>query len=242
MTAALNITMSAQVAWIEIARPEVRNALTPGELHELAATLGRLDADPGIRAVVLTGQGHKAFSAGLNLRAEAEIATEMQCAGPTGLGAVLRRARAMRTPLVGRINGACVAGGVGLAAACDVVIAQEDAVFGLPELNVGLYPFVVLAALRDRVPAGVLAGLAATTRRIGAEEARSLGLVADVVPMDRLDDAVRRMTDRIRSLPSGQADALRFAFDPGVASDFHARMAEAEARTRAFRAQKIANS
>ena len=60
--------------------------------------------------------------------------------------------------------------------------------------------------------------------------------------MDRLDDAVRRMTDRIRSLPSGQADALGFAFDPGTASDFHARMAEAEARTRAFRAQKIANS
>lgn len=242
MSEAFLIDRSGPVARIEISRAEVRNALTPGELHLLADLLGRLDADPQVRAVVLTGAGEKAFCAGLNLRAEAEIAAEMQGTGPTGLGAVLRRARAMDTPLIGRINGACVAGGVGLAAACDVVIAAEDVVFALPELNVGLYPFVVLAGLQGRVPAGALAGLAANTRRIGAAEALAIGLVSEAVARDQLDAAVKRMTDRILALPAGQADALRYAFGFAEKADFEGRLAESEQRTRAFRAAKIVDS
>ncbi|MGB2201369.1 MAG: enoyl-CoA hydratase/isomerase family protein, partial [Pseudooceanicola atlanticus] len=83
------LDQTGPVARITIARPDLRNALTPAELHGLADILDRLDRDRNIRVVVLTGQGEKAFSAGLNLKAEAEIAAEMSGSGPTGLGAIL---------------------------------------------------------------------------------------------------------------------------------------------------------
>ncbi|WP_273282188.1 enoyl-CoA hydratase/isomerase family protein [Pseudooceanicola atlanticus] len=233
------LDQTGPVARITIARPERRNALTPAELHGLADILDRLDRDEDVRVVVLTGQGERAFCAGLNLKAEEEIAAEMSGSGPTGLGAVLRRAQSMSKPLIGRINGACVAGGVGLLSACDLALAGADAVFALPEVEVGLYPFVVIEGLRGRVSDGVLAGLAGTARKVTAAEAVTLGLIAQAVPRDELDAATEQVAQRTLQIPDGQASALRTAYAPHM-KDFTARIDAAETRTRAYRQAKLA--
>ena len=233
------LDQTGPVARITIARPERRNALTPAELHELADILDRLERDEDVRVVVLTGQGERAFCAGLNLKAEAEIAAEMSGSSPTGLGAVLRRAQSMSKPLIGRINGACVAGGVGLLSACDLALASADAVFALPEVEVGLYPFVVIEGLRGRVPDGVLAGLAGTARKVTAAEAVTSGLIAEAVPRDELDAATEQVVQRTLQIPDGQASALRTAYASHM-KDFTARIDAAETRTRAYRQAKLA--
>lgn len=181
------------VVRIDIARPELRNALSPDDLHDLADRIARYDADPGIRVIVLSGQGTLAFSAGLDLKNRTAIAAEMAGQGPTGLGSVLRTARAAGTPVIGRINGACVAGGMGLLAACHAAVAADHAIFALPEIRHGLYPHVVLVSWAGRLAKGALDGMAKTGDPISAMEAKRIGLVETVVPPDQLDTEIDRI-------------------------------------------------
>ena len=142
---------------LTIDRPERRNALNADVIGALQEALYRVKSDDTIRAVVLTGAGEEAFCAGADLGADAFA---FDYATPTSAYAdLLRTARTLDVPLIARVNGACMAGGMGLLAMCDLAIAAPRAIFGLPEAKVGVFPMQVLAVLQAQVPQRCLAQL-----------------------------------------------------------------------------------
>ncbi len=178
------------VALVTIDRPDVLNALSFDLLDELAAVLERLDADPDCRAIVLTGSGSRAFAAGADIR---ELARQT----PVSLlvedrFAVWDRIGAIRTPLIAAVRGFALGGGCELALSCDIIIAAEDAVFGQPEINLGVMPGAGGTQRLTRAIGKARAmDLILTGRTIGAVEAERMGLVSRVVaPGDTLDEAV----------------------------------------------------
>ena len=180
---------------LTIDRPERRNALNADVIGALREAMHRAKSDDTIRAVVLTGAGDEAFCAGADLGANA---FEFDHATPTNAYAdLLRTARTLAVPLIARVNGACMAGGMGLLAMCDLAIAAPHAVFGLPEAKVGVFPMQVLAVLEAQVPQRSLTQLCLTGDPIDATRAREIGLVNEVAP--DLDGALERLLSRLQS-------------------------------------------
>ena len=180
---------------LTIDRPERRNALNADVIGALQEALHRVKSDDTIRAVVLTGTGDEAFCAGADLGANA---FEFDHATPTSAYAdLLRTARTLDVPLVARVNGACMAGGMGLLAMCDLAIASPRAIFGLPEAKIGVFPMQVLAVLQAQVPQRCLAQLCLTGDPIDAARAREIGLINEVA--DDLDGALERLLSRLQS-------------------------------------------
>jgi enoyl-CoA hydratase len=182
-------------AWLTLNREERRNALDPASLDLLLAFLERSETDPAVRVVCLTGAGDKAFCAGADLGAAfgGGGATE----APRRYARLLRRMRALAKPLVARVNGHCLAGGLGPMLACDLVYAREGIRVGMPEVAVGLFPMMVTALLlRDGIRKKVLE-LVYTGAQVSAREAEALGLVTRVVPDGELDAAVEGVLARI---------------------------------------------
>ena len=178
---------------LTIDRPERRNALNADVIGALQEALHRAKSDDTIRAVVLTGAGDEAFCAGADLGANA---FEFDYATPTNAYSdLLRTARMLNVPLVARVNGACMAGGMGLLAMCDLAIAAPHAVFGLPEAKVGVFPMQVLAVLQAQVPQRFLTQLCLTGDPIDAIRAREIGLVNEVA--EDLDGALERLLSRL---------------------------------------------
>jgi enoyl-CoA hydratase/carnithine racemase len=178
------------VAWLTIDREDRRNALGPATLESLHAGLEAAEADAGVRAVCLTGAGEKAFCAGADLRG---VTGNDPVAGARRYAALLRRLRSFGKPLVARVNGDCLAGGMGLMLSCDVTLARQGARLGLPEVGLGLFPMMAAALLvRDGLRKKVLE-LAYTGVRIGAAEAEAMGLLTRAVPDGALDAEVGRV-------------------------------------------------
>jgi len=137
------------VARVTLNSPEVRNALNEALLRELEATLRRLEDDPDARVIVLRGAGERAFCAGADLNRVADRGTTLQARESFGgLGRILEHMARMRTPVIAQVHGYALAGGCGLAAGADIVVAADGAVFGLPESKVGLLPLIVMAPAR----------------------------------------------------------------------------------------------
>lgn len=178
------------VAYVALNRPDARNAFSAqmiADLTELALGIG---ADPATRAMVLSGEG-KLFCAGGDLnwmkaQIEADRATRMVEARK--LADMLRALNEMPTPLIGRIHGAAMGGGVGLACICDVAIAAPGTKFGLTETRLGLIPATIGPYVIARMGEGVARRVFMSSRIFEAEEARELGIVAKVA--DNLDAAV----------------------------------------------------
>ncbi|MDR6855867.1 enoyl-CoA hydratase-related protein [Variovorax guangxiensis] len=180
---------------LTIDRPERRNALNADVIAALQDALHRAKADPTVRAVVLTGAGEEAFCAGADLGADAFA---LDYATPTiAYADLLRTARTLTVPLVARVNGACMAGGMGLLAMCDLALAAPRAIFGLPEAKIGVFPMQVLAVLQAQVPQRCLAQLCLTGDPIDAARAREIGLVNEVA--DDLDGALERLLARLQA-------------------------------------------
>lgn len=197
----LLVEVADGVGTVTLNRPEARNALNPTVVRELAEALDRMDRDPDARVVVLRGAGERAFCAGADLKGmfatTSILAARDQYAGVAN---VLEAIPRMRTPVIAQVHGFALAGGCGLAAACDLVIAAEDAVFGLPEIKVGLLPLMVLAPiLRAAAPKRVLE-LILTGRELPAREALEIGLVTRVVPRAELDATVTRTARQLAAL------------------------------------------
>jgi len=188
----LIVEVSDGVATVTLNRPEVRNALNAAMLAEIEAALATAEADPGVRVVVLRGAGDKAFCAGADLKGVGERGTTLQArASYGGLPRVLEALWRMKTPVIAQVHGFALAGGCGLAAGCDIVIASEDAVFGLPEIKIGLLPLVVMAPILRAVgrKRGMLMIL--TGEQVSAREAYEMGLVSRLVPRGELESAAR---------------------------------------------------
>jgi enoyl-CoA hydratase/carnithine racemase len=183
---------------ITLNRPEVRNALSRPLLEALAAALAGLEADPAVRVIVLAGAGDRAFCAGADLKGVADRGTTLQARESFGgLARILETMARMRTPVIARVHGHALAGGCGLAAGCDLVVAADDAVFGLPEIKVGLLPLVVMAPILQSVgrKRGLLMILSGEP--VSAREALDMGLVSRVVPRERLDAETTALATRL---------------------------------------------
>ena len=187
----LLVEVAEGVARVTLNRPEVRNALNEALLRELESALRRLEDDSAARVVVLRGAGDRAFCAGADLKKVADRGTTLQARESFGgLARILEHMARMRTPVIAQVHGHALAGGCGLAAGADIVVAADDATFGLPEIKVGLLPLIVMAPILRAVgrKRGLLMIL--TGEPVSAREAYEMGLVSRVVPRGELAGAV----------------------------------------------------
>lgn len=182
--------------WITINRPAKRNAIHRGVIAGLREGLRLAHADPRVRVVVITGAGDKAFCAGGDLQPGQGFAFDL--ARPNiDYADLLREARNATLPTIARINGVCMAGGMGLASMTDFAISADHALFGLPEVKIGLFPMQVMSLLQDLVAPRTVREWAITGEPFSAREALAAGLVNHVVPAAELDAKVQWLTDRI---------------------------------------------
>jgi enoyl-CoA hydratase len=182
---------------LRLNRPEARNSLNPELLNELGLAFEAAEADPGVRCIVITGTGDRAFCAGMDLRgfAQGAKATEDQQRGMAAYGRFVRGELAV--PSVGAANATAVAGGFELLLGCDVVVASDAASFGLPEVKRGLFAAGGGVFIGTRIPLAVALELTLTGDPVDAGRALSLGLVNQVVPADQVLDAAVAMAGRI---------------------------------------------
>ena len=172
----LAVELRGPVLWLTITREERRNAMSHGVLAGMAQAIAQAQSDRSVRAIVVTGAGSKAFCAGADLQNAQAFTTDYS--EPHGhLAQLLRVAKASYLPLIARINGACMAGGMGLLAMCDLAVASSHAVFGLPEVKVGVFPAQVLSVLQHLIPRRTLVEMCITGEPISSAQALEYGLV-----------------------------------------------------------------
>jgi enoyl-CoA hydratase/carnithine racemase len=172
------------VATVTLNRPERRNALSTTLLRELLTALGAARDDPEVRVVILTGAGDRAFCAGADLGGIAAGAAPIELHEERRhFIEVFTLITRMGKPVIGCINGHALAGGLGLALSCDLLVAADTATFGTPEINVGLWPMMVMAIIGRNLPPKRAMELYMTGERIDAKTALSWGLVNRVVPL-----------------------------------------------------------
>ena len=208
MTRAVLSEMRGAALWLTIDRPDRRNALNNDVFNGLQEGLARSAGDPAVHAVVITGSADKAFCAGGDLdpdRSPAAAATQGE-RHPAGLAfqALLEHAK----PVIARVNGACLAGGMGLLAAADLAVAAPHASFGLPEVKIGLFPMMVASLLIHRV--GIsdrdLCELSLLGDPVDARRAVGMRLITCVAEEGELDVEVERL---VATLASRSPNALR---------------------------------
>lgn len=197
-------------ATITIDDPERRNPLSVATMSALLQATADAVSDPDVRVIVYTGAGDRAFSAGGDLSGSfADDALGLH--RDRGVLAELFRLMVKGgKPTVARVNGDALAGGFGLAVACDLTICVDDARLGTPEIGVGLWPMMISAVLLRAMPAKAVLELMLTGRTITPEEALALGAVSRVVPREHLDDTV---DDVVASLLSKSVATLTLGRD-----------------------------
>ena len=186
---------AAGVAQVTMARPAVFNAFEELMIAELDAAFARLAEDPAVRVIVLAGEG-KHFSAGADLKwmeRASQASREWNLDDARRFAAMLSRIESSPKPTVARVQGAALGGGVGLACACDIAIAADNASFSVSEAKFGILPAVIGPYLVNAVGKRQALRLALTTSRIAAPEALAMGLVQRVVEATALDVAVDRV-------------------------------------------------
>ena len=178
-SAELSVEQRGEVLWLTITREERRNAMSHGVLAGMANAIQAAQTNRSVRAIVVTGAGAKAFCAGADLQSANAFTTDYS--EPHGhLAQLLRAAKASTIPLIARVNGACMAGGMGLMSMCDMAVASSHAIFGLPEVKVGVFPAQVLAVLQHLIPRRVLVEMCITGEPITSAQALQFGLVNHV--------------------------------------------------------------
>lgn len=199
MSATVRTERAGAVVTLVIDREARRNALNAEVAAGICAGLDAAEQDRGVRAVVLTGAGEKAFCAGGDLQPNAEgTPFTIDAADPRHyVAALIRRLEACRLPLIARVNGHALAGGFGLACCCDLVVAREDALLGVTEVKVGLFPMMILPPLLRTVPARVMMEMCLTGEPITAREAMADRIVNYAVPAAELDAKTQWLLARI---------------------------------------------
>jgi enoyl-CoA hydratase/carnithine racemase len=188
----------AGIARVTINRPERRNAMSFAVMQGLRDAFARARADDDVRVVVLTGAGDKAFCAGADLGGGGIADSGASAHDGRGIMAALFRDMwQLGKPVIARIRGYALAGGFGLACACDLIVASDDSVFGTPEINVGLWPYMITVPLLRSMPPKTALDLMMTGRRVVAEEGARIGFVQRVVPAAELDATVDALASEL---------------------------------------------
>src|SRR5437588_5371539 len=194
----LRYEVSDGIATIALDQPDTRNALSDELLDELIDALQVARHDAEVRCVVLTSTHEKIFSSGANL---AGFAAEMPLVhkhfGTERFPRLFRLLGELGKPSICAANGHVLAGALGLALACDLIIAREGARFGTPEINVGAFPFMIMALIYRNVPRKATNELLLLGEQISAQEAERIGLVNRVVAAEEFDEAVREWAEKL---------------------------------------------
>jgi methylglutaconyl-CoA hydratase len=236
----VRIVRGAPVGRITLARPAKRNALDRRAAEELVEALKILGEDQAVRVVLLDADGDD-FCAGADLEALERMLgfdAEAHRHDAAALGRVYGYLRAMNKPIVAAVKGRALGGGAGLATACDIVLARDDARFGYPEVRIGFVPAMVMTMLRRITGERQAADLVLTGRTIDAAEALRIGLVSRVIPADRFDAEVAAVVDGMAKSPpqamqltkrlfyAMDGQPFRGAIERGVDANVEARMTD----------------
>jgi methylglutaconyl-CoA hydratase len=187
------------IAHVALNRPERNNAYDGELIRALLAALDALERAKGLRAVIISGRG-KHFQAGADLKwidAVRSASRDDNIAASRATARAIWRLNAAPVPTVALVQGACFGGGTGLIAACDVVVAAEDAVFSIAEVRWGLTAAIIIPQLNDAIGVRQVRRYALTGERFSATEARRIGLVHEIVPAVELEAAGARIVDQI---------------------------------------------
>lgn len=194
MSKDLIIEKRENVMWATINRPERRNALSSDVIQGLHQAISVANEDRSVRALVITGVEDKAFCAGADLQSGKAFVFDYSEPN-AGLANLFRAARRGHVPLIARVNGACMAGGMGLLSMCDMAVSATHARFGLPEVKIGLFPAQVLTMLQHLIGRRKLVELCITGEPISAREALEIGLVNYVG--DDVDQCLNELLGRL---------------------------------------------
>ena len=207
------------VATVTLNRPEVNNAYDEALIQGLHDAMDALGAQPGVRIALLRGAGRH-FQAGADLKWIRRVASQPQAENERASRATalaVHRLNTLPVPTVALVQGGCFGGGTGIVAACDVVIAADDAMFSIAETRWGLMAGIILPQLADAIGARQVRRYALTGERFGAQEARRIGLVHEVVPSAGLESAGEKLVQQLlQNAPEANAQtkavALEFAW------------------------------
>jgi enoyl-CoA hydratase len=192
------LAAESRVATITLNRPDQRNPLSGTMLRDLVSAFRWAQGEPEVRVVVLTGAGDRAFCAGADLGSFDAEMTDLERHRTRDLFVELFTVMAqLGKPIVGRINGHALAGGLGLACSCDILVSTDTATFGTPEITVGIWPMMIQAILSRNIPRKVLLEMEMLGDRWTATQMQALGVINRVVPHDQLDAAVGEITERL---------------------------------------------
>ena len=225
MTGLVRVEKAGRVATVTLDRPEALNAISTELALDLAAALEPLGVDPGVGAVVLTGAGDRAFCVGADLKQRATFDDQgwfvQREAFRRGFAAVRR----CPLPTVAAVSGFALGGGTELAISCDLVVAADDATFGLPEVRLGLVPAGGgTQLLVRRVGRSAARDLVLTGRRVGAAEALELGLADRVVPGGEVLAAAAALADELAGNAPTAVRMAKWALEVGADLPLEAAM------------------
>lgn len=199
---------------VVLARPDKKNALDRQMADDLFAALAQFEADAAVRVIHLGAEGDD-FCVGADLDAldrMLDAGSDAHRQDAEALGRIFLALRALMKPVVCTVRGRALAGGAGLATACDMVLAHEGAEFGYPEVRVGFVPAMVMSMLRRAVGEKHAADLVLTGRIISAEEAERIGLVSRVVPAATFDDDINATLEQISRAPTTSLALTKWLF------------------------------
>ncbi|UYO41753.1 enoyl-CoA hydratase/isomerase family protein [Rhodopseudomonas palustris] len=189
-----------QALWITINRPDKRNAINAGVVEGVTRGWKQAHDDAEVRVIVLTGAGDKAFCAGADLQSTGAAFSFDFSKPNVDYADLLRLAQNATKPSIARVNGTCMAGGMGLLCMTDMAVAADNVVFGLPEVKVGVFPMQVMSLLQDIAPRRLIAEWSLTGEPFDAQAALAAGLLNYAVPAAELDAKVewlaKRLTDK----------------------------------------------
>ncbi|MFZ5564455.1 MAG: enoyl-CoA hydratase/isomerase family protein [Thermodesulfobacteriota bacterium] len=199
---ALQYEVRGNAAWLTICREDRRNAISPGVIDLFSKGLDRAEADPAVRVVVITGAGDRVFCSGADLAGQGGSGQDVFAA----YAGLLKRLYAFSKPTVARVNGHCLAGGTGFMLACDIVVARQSALFGTPEVNVGLFPMMIGALIFRNVPRKKAMEMVLLGEKLTAGQALEMGMITRVTADDALDGEVEKIVTQLgEKSPIGMA-------------------------------------
>ena len=188
-----------QVAWVTLNRPKVHNAFNVKMIEEMTEAVHRVKEDGALRIVILTGSG-KSFCSGADLNWLREIVDysfEQNLEESRALADVLFQLYTLPKPTIALVNGAAIGGGTGFLSACDMAVSAEEAVFGLSEVKIGLVPAAISPYVLRKIGESKAREYFLTGKRIPARKAQEIGLVNEVVPLEKLSESMDRLIENL---------------------------------------------
>ena len=207
----LYVDKEGPLAKVRLSRPDVRNAFNAELIAALRTTFEDLGADPAVRAIVLSGEG-KVFCGGADInwmRSSLDLSYDENVADARAMSEMFDTIDRCPKPVIGRIHGAALGGGAGLAAVCDVVIAGADTVFGFTEVKLGIIPAVISPFVLAKIGPSNARALFLTGERFDAKRAHHIGLIHEIVVADTLDVCVERVVKEVLTAAPGAVSVAK---------------------------------